>query len=110
MARSVTVTITSDRYGGGSADFTLERQITATYVDLDVVLQGAEPQSEADMIALGEHSDAMLLSTRDALPRSVLASLPRVKVIGRYGVGLDNVDLDAATEFGIVITHFPQYC
>lgn len=110
MARSVTVTITSDRYGGGSATFELEREVVATYPDLDVELRGAEPHSAEDMIALGQHSDAMLLSTRDALPREVLARIPRVRAIGRYGVGLDNVDLDAAAEFGIVVTHYPQYC
>ncbi|MGC4107475.1 MAG: C-terminal binding protein [Thermomicrobiales bacterium] len=110
MSRSVTVTITSDRYSGGSATFELERDVVATYPDLDIELRGAEPQTAEDMIALGQHSDAMLLSTRDALSREVLANIPRVKVIGRYGVGLDNVDLDAATEFGIVVTHYPQYC
>ncbi|MGC4191269.1 MAG: C-terminal binding protein [Thermomicrobiales bacterium] len=110
MSRSVTVTITSDRYGGGSATFDLERGVVAAYPDLDVDLRGAEPHSAEDMIALGQHSDAMLLSTRDALPRAVLANIPRVKVIGRYGVGMDNVDLAAATEFGIVVTHYPQYC
>ena len=110
MARPVTVTITSDRYGGGSASFDLEREVVAAYPDLDVTLRGAEPHSIADMIALGADSDAMLLSTRDAVTRDLLANIPRVKVIGRYGVGLDNVDLDAAAEHGIVITHYPQYC
>lgn len=110
MPRPVSITITSDRYGGGSATFELEREVIATCPDLDVTLRGAEPHSAEDMIALGADADALLLSTRDALPRGVLAHLPRVKVIGRYGVGLDNVDLDAATEFGIVVTHYPQYC
>lgn len=110
MPRPVTVTITSDRYGGGSATFDLEREVVATYPDLDVTLRGAEPRTAEDMIALGQDSDALLLSTRDALPREVLANIPRVEAIGRYGVGLDNVDLDAATEFGIVVTHYPQYC
>ncbi|HEU0164839.1 MAG TPA: C-terminal binding protein, partial [Thermomicrobiales bacterium] len=98
------------RYGGGSPDFAIEREVLAGYPDLDVELLGAEPDSAADMIALGQTADAMLLSTRDAVTRKVVSRIPRVKVIGRYGVGLDNVDLDAATEHGIVITHFPQYC
>jgi D-3-phosphoglycerate dehydrogenase len=40
----------------------------------------------------------------------VLENIPRVKVISRYGVGLDNVDLDAAADMGIVVTHYPGYC
>jgi D-3-phosphoglycerate dehydrogenase len=40
----------------------------------------------------------------------VLENIPRVKVISRYGVGLDNVDLDAASDAGIVVTHYPGYC
>ena len=52
----------------------------------------------------------MLVSTREAITRRVLENIPRVKVISRYGVGLDNVDLDAAADVGIVVTHYPGYC
>lgn len=40
----------------------------------------------------------------DDLSREVFAACPRLKIIARNGVGLDNVDLTAATEYGIVVT------
>jgi len=110
MAKDVTVVVTSDRYGGGSADFVIERAVLPEYPELNVTLVGAEPSTPAEMIRLAATADAMLLSTREDFTQEIASQIPRVKVIGRYGVGLDNVDLDAATDYGIVVTHFPQYC
>lgn len=110
MPKRVTVVVTSDRYGGASADFDIEREVLTLYPNLDVDLQGALPKSAAELIAIGAAADAMLLSTRQAVTREIVSSIPRVQVIGRYGVGLDNVDLMAAADNGIVVTHFPQYC
>ena len=42
--------------------------------------------------------------------REVLANVPRLKGVIRTGVGVDTVDLDAATEYGIVIANFPEFC
>ena len=44
------------------------------------------------------------------IDRQVINRLDKCKVIGRYGVGLDNIDVDAATEKGIVVTYVPVYC
>lgn len=110
MPTPVTIIITSDRYGGAGSDFSLEKEVIAAYPDLDVDLRGASPQSTADMIALGAEADALLFSTRNPVDEELVSSIPRVKVIGRYGVGLDNVDLDAAARHGKIVTHYPQYC
>jgi D-3-phosphoglycerate dehydrogenase len=39
----------------------------------------------------------------------LLDALPRLRVVGRYGVGVDSVDLDAATERGVVVCNVPDY-
>ena len=97
---------TSERYG-----FEVEeRMLREDYPDLDVELRGAMVVTEDELVAAGAEADGMLVSTREAVTRRVLENLPRCKVIARYGVGLDNVDLDAATDAGIVVTHFPEYC
>ena len=78
--------------------------------DLDVTLVGRASTSEDELIRAAQDADALLVSTREAVTRRVLENIPRVKVISRYGVGLDNVDLDAAADAGIVVTHYPGYC
>jgi D-3-phosphoglycerate dehydrogenase len=42
--------------------------------------------------------------------REVLANAPRLKMVMRYGVGVDTIDLEAATEYGIMVGHFPDFC
>lgn len=44
------------------------------------------------------------------ITQTLLASLPKCRVIGRYGVGVDNVDLDAASVLGIKVVNVPDFC
>ncbi len=106
----VTVVVTSDRYGNESSGLEMERALVAGVTDLAIDLRGAPSTTEDELIAAGAPADALLVSTREAVTRRVLANLPRTRVVSRYGVGLDNVDLDAATDHGIVVTHYPGYC
>ena len=39
-----------------------------------------------------------------------MAKMPNCKIIARYGIGVDTIDLDAATEAGIIVTNNPTYC
>jgi D-3-phosphoglycerate dehydrogenase / 2-oxoglutarate reductase len=107
MAPRYTVVMTSSRYRW---DMAPEQAILQRFPELAVDLQSAAVNSEEDLIAVGREADALLCSTLEACNRHVISNLARTKVIARYGVGLDNVDLDAATDHGIVVTHFPQYC
>ena len=45
-----------------------------------------------------------------ALPAQTVGALRSCRVICQYGVGLDQIDLDAATAAGIVVSHTPDYC
>lgn len=105
-----TVVITSDRYGADSVGLDRERNLLDQFPRLSVEVRGEPSSSEDELIEIGHGADAILVSTREAITRRVCDNIPRVKVISRYGVGLDNVDLDAATDNGIVVTHYPQYC
>ena len=105
-----TVIVTSDRYGNETRGLELEQELAAAVTDLDVTLLGRASTTEDELIRVAQDADAMLVSTREAITRRVLENIPRVKVIARYGVGLDNVDLDAAADAGIVVTHYPGYC
>jgi len=47
---------------------------------------------------------------REPYTCEVFASAPRLRAVIRTGVGVDTVDLDAATEHGIMVAHFPDFC
>jgi len=54
--------------------------------------------------------DGVLLGSRFRLDRERLGGLSSCRVVVRYGVGVDNVDLEAAREGGIVVCAVPDYC
>lgn len=109
-AGTLNIVVTSDRYGNENWGLELEQELIEQVTDLDVALLSRASVTEDDLIRVGQEADALLVSTREAVTRRVLENIPRVKVISRYGVGLDNVDLDAAADVGIVVTHYPGYC
>jgi D-3-phosphoglycerate dehydrogenase / 2-oxoglutarate reductase len=54
-----------------------------------------------------ETADALLVRSAVQVNQAVLARAPKLKVVGRAGVGVDNVDLDAATEAGVLVMNTP---
>jgi len=52
-------------------------------------------------------ADALLVRSAVQVTKEVLANAPKLRVIGRAGVGVDNVDLDAATEAGVLVMNTP---
>jgi len=64
------------------------------------------PLSASDLLERISNYDGYIAGL-DAIDRSVIEAAERLKVIARYGVGVDNVDLDAAREKGIVVTNTP---
>lgn len=65
------------------------------------------PLAEARMLELAGGFDGYLCGD-DALTRAVIArSLPRLKVISKYGIGLDKIDVPAATELGVPVLFTP---
>lgn len=51
-----------------------------------------------------------ILNTYFPLTGEDIAQLTRCRIIARYGIGVDNVDVSAAAERGIVVTNVPDYC
>src|SRR5437899_11619831 len=52
-------------------------------------------------------ADALLVRSAVTVKADVLAQAPKLRVIGRAGVGVDNVDLDAATAAGVLLMNTP---
>ena len=62
-----------------------------------------------DIIAVAKDADAVLV-TYAKLTREVLSQFTRCKAIGRFGLGVDNIDLPTAKEKGIAVNYVPDYC
>src|SRR6266581_4106883 len=52
-------------------------------------------------------ADGIIVRSSTAVDRELMQKAKQLKVVGRAGVGVDNVDLDAATEFGILVMNSP---
>jgi D-3-phosphoglycerate dehydrogenase len=70
-------------------------------------LQAADGTPE-DAARLGGDADA-LLNTYLPITDDLLAQLPACKIVARYGIGVDNVDLAAAARRGVIVTNVPDY-
>ena len=70
------------------------------------VVEGS-PTDEAEMITLLSDADGAQINTWPLTSRAVLEASPRLKVVSRMGVGVDSIDLDAATELGILACNVP---
>jgi D-3-phosphoglycerate dehydrogenase len=62
-----------------------------------------------DILAVARDADAILV-TYAKLPGELLRQLQRCKAIGRFGLGVDNIDTKTAAELGITVTYVPDYC
>lgn len=67
-----------------------------------------ESCDEVSLLAAIRDCDALLVRTRATVSRELLDVAGRLRVIGRGGSGLDNIDVDAANERGIVVVHTPD--
>ncbi len=51
--------------------------------------------------------DALVVRSQTQVSKAVLQACPSVRAVGRAGVGVDNVDVDAATERGVIVMNTP---
>ncbi len=73
------------------------------------VVEASQPLSEDEIIDLCRDADGVTVNLA-AITAHVIANLEKCRVIGRYGVGYDNVDLAAAKARGIKVVNVPDYC
>jgi D-3-phosphoglycerate dehydrogenase / 2-oxoglutarate reductase len=81
----------------------------AALARLDHELRIAKSPSMEDILAVGRDADAILV-TYAKISRELIEQLTRCKAIGRCGLGVDNIDLVAASEKGIAVNYVPDYC
>ena len=69
----------------------------------------SESAAEDRLVELAADCDAIMTNWA-RVPEKAVRSAPRLRVIARYGVGVDNIPVETATELGIPVTNVPDYC
>jgi D-3-phosphoglycerate dehydrogenase len=90
----------------GFGDVAVESEAAAAY---DVVIEDAGDVSGAAVVDAAGTADGVLVRY-GRIDADLIARCPSWRVIGRYGVGVDNVDVEAATAHGIAVLNVPDYC
>jgi D-3-phosphoglycerate dehydrogenase / 2-oxoglutarate reductase len=84
----------------------VEKKLLEGLADL-VPLKTKKPD---EFIAEASDCDALLNTYAGPITAEVMARMPRCRIIARYGIGVDTIDLGAATNAGIIVTNNPTYC
>jgi len=74
---------------------------------VDLIL--AQTIDADELIAVTRDADAIMVQ-HAKISREIIERLDKCRIIARYGVGFDNVDVTAATERGIMVSNVPDYC
>jgi D-3-phosphoglycerate dehydrogenase len=61
----------------------------------------------AKLLDLAAEADGLIVRSATTVDRELIDRAPRLRIVGRAGVGIDNVDLDAATDRGILVMNSP---
>ena len=74
----------------------------------DIVVEPERVYSAAELGPVLAGVDGAILTAFEKVPRSVIeASQPRLRVLSKYGVGIETIDLEAATQAGVAVANTP---
>jgi len=88
------------------ADLTVEEKVAS---EAGVVLSGRQCRTAEDLIAHCSEADAVITQFAK-IDAGVIDRMQKARVIVRYGIGVDNVDLEAARRRNIPVCNIPEYC
>ena len=84
-----------------------EEAVLREEADAEAVV--APDGSEDTLVSLAGDVDAIMTCFAQVTP-AVLRAAPKCVAVGRFGVGVDNIAVDTATELGMAVTYVPDYC
>ena len=91
----------------GSSAIMIEEAEELAKVNAELV--GADGVTEDEIIEAAKDADAILTAGAQ-ITRRVMEALPKCKVIVRYGIGFDTIDVAAATDNAILVVNIPGFC
>jgi D-3-phosphoglycerate dehydrogenase len=84
----------------------VEKRTLEGLADL-VALKTKKPE---EFLPQAADCDALLNTYAGPITAEVMEKMPKCRIIARYGIGVDTIDLEAATRAGIIVTNNPTYC
>ena len=84
-----------------------EEKAVLNSIGADLIIENCN--TSEDVISKCKDADGILVNLAP-MPAEVIEKLEKCKVVSRYGVGYDNVDVNACTKKGIYVTNVPDYC
>jgi D-3-phosphoglycerate dehydrogenase len=91
----------------GYENYDYEREILEP-IDAKVVLSPKDCITEEEVIEVARDADAIFVR-ETPITAKVLESFEHCKIVSRYGVGLDNIDLETARKLRIYVSNVPEY-
>ena len=88
-------------------DLEVERRILET---IGACLVAGQSKSGRDVIDLAHDADAILNTYYGPLDEQVISACPKLRIIVRFGIGVDTIDIPAATRHGVMVANVPDYC
>jgi D-3-phosphoglycerate dehydrogenase len=84
--------------------------VERTTLDGLATLVALKTKTPAEFLPEATDCDALLNTYAGPITAEVMKQMPRCRIIARYGIGVDTIDLEAATAAGIIVTNNPTYC
>jgi D-3-phosphoglycerate dehydrogenase len=81
----------------------------AVLAKIGAEMRVAEKPAPDSIAQVARDADALLV-TYAKITADMIRQMPRCRIIARFGIGVDNVDIPAATAAGVVVTRVPDYC
>jgi D-3-phosphoglycerate dehydrogenase len=76
---------------------------------IDAQVEWHQCKTEDQVIEAGTGADGLMVGFAPITER-VLAALPQCRILSRYGIGVDMVDIEAATEHGVAVAYVSDFC
>lgn len=80
------------------------------FTDINATLETTAARTPDALLDVAAGANALIVDASTQVTKRVLRELDSLRVVGRSGIGVDNVDLRAAREVGVTVVNVPDYC
>lgn len=77
---------------------------------LDVTIERTDVTEPGELVEVVPGADALVVDSGTQVTRAVLAAADSLAVVGRSGIGVDNIDVAGAVDRGVAVVNVPDYC